>query len=130
MLTSNQLLFINYLCYGHTDKSVKTGVIYIELADPFQAAVLHQEVEKESAQENSLLDGEYDEKEAAQSFQQALAEWRKENTDSDSVVVTSNRSIKQVSFQKPTQLVTQKPTQLGTKKPNVQIVSPVHTPSK
>ncbi|XP_067945291.1 uncharacterized protein [Watersipora subatra] len=85
--------------------------------EPHRSTVIIQQkdIEEESGQ-SSLLDGDYNEKEAAQSFQQALAEWRKENTDpKPSPTVTSTRNLK-------------KPTLFGSNEPNIQTVSPVHTP--
>ena len=83
-----------------------------------------QTIIESSKPENSLLDGDYDEKEAAQSFQQALAEWRKENTDPKpkSPAPSSARNVNRVSGRKP--------TQLGTKQPTAPVASPVHTPSE
>lgn len=77
--------------------------------------------EEQSAEHNSLLDGDYDEKEAAQAFQQALSEWRKENTDPKppSTPQATNKS-----------LTYRRPTQLGSQRPKGVVVSPVHTPSK
>jgi len=75
---------------------------------------------KSKAPANSLLDGEYNENEAAQSFQQALAEWRKENTDPSPIkptVLTSSKESKQ-------------PSARPTQRPSNTVVSPVSTPSK
>ena len=77
----------------------------------------------------SLLDGEYDEREAANSFQQALAEWRKENTDPEPEISRS-RALKPTQLSARSSAANSNRGSLGTKKPNVRIVSPVTTPSK
>ena len=77
----------------------------------------------------SLLDGEYDEREAANSFQQALAEWRKENTDTEPEI-SSSQALKPNQLSARSSAANSNRGSLGTKKPNVRIVSPVTTPSK